>query len=446
MMKNLKRKRVSFSRQVFKVFICLVFSHLLLFGFSEVFARRYSDFNVLFLTIDSLRPDHLSCYGYYRKTSPNIDKIASEGVVFFNAWANSGWTSPSLVSIFTAMFPTSHGVEVRGRVFSPRLTTPVEVLAEAGWRTYAKHWTGDTIGNLGFHEWNKDIFTFLEEKKDEKWFAWFHLRGPHLPYNPPPKYSKLFVGKLTADVQKIRSILSKPIVFKEKEKLELTEEEKQFVIALYDAEIRAQDEFLGKIIQKLKELELWRKTIIVITSDHGEELFEHGWVGHASTSRQSSLYNEIVRIPLIIRIPGISRINSYITAQQIDILPTLLEILGVQRFYDFFFLIPLFEIKGRKFVFKRKSVPVVFASTSPCGWQCRKEEKWKRIWMLVRGEWKILYTLGGTFELYRLPDEKTNLFSKEKDIAIFMARELFSKVAETQSKSQMLRTWVEWKR
>ncbi len=401
-------------------------------------------YNVLFLTIDSLRPDHLSCYGYFRKTSPNIDSLAEEGIIFLNAWSVSSWTSPSLVSIFSSLYPTRHGVEVRGFVLNPDIKTPVEVLADAGWKTYAQHWTGDTIGNLGFLPAGDDPIEFLRKHKDELFFAWFHLRGPHLPYNPPYKYVKEFAGKLTADMKKIKVFMSQKVVFKGEEKLKLSDREKKFVIALYDADVRKQDDELSSILDALKELGLWDKTIVVITSDHGEELFEHGWVGHASTSRDASLYNELIRIPLIIRVPGMRGPQKIHTnTSQVDIMPTLLEILGVRgrRYHTDGTAVLKFDRKNSS-VSPLKEKREVFASTSPCGWQCRKEDRWKRVYALIHGDLKIIYYLTdfgpGRFELFRLPDEHRNIARERETLLRKMAELLFSKISYLKAQAYLL--------
>ena len=437
-------------RKLFWLMILFFFSFSSSFHFSVLRAsgkqskpEKQLRYNVLFLTIDSLRPDHLSCYGYFRKTSPNIDSLAEEGIIFLNAWAVSSWTSPSLVSIFSSLYPTRHGVEVRGFVLNPDIKTPVEVLADAGWKTYAQHWTGDTIGNLGFLPAGDDPIEFLRKHKDELFFAWFHLRGPHLPYNPPYKYVKEFTGKLTADMKKIKVFMSQKVVFKGEEKLKLSDREKKFIIALYDADVRKQDDELSSILDALKELGLWNKTIVVITSDHGEELFEHGWVGHASTSRDASLYNELIRIPLIIRIPGmIGPQKIHTNTSQVDIMPTLLEILGVQGKY---------HTDGSAVLkFDRRNLSVspvgekitVFASTSPCGWQCRKEDRWKRVYALIHGNIKIIYYLTdfgpGRFELFRLPDEHRDIAREREKLLHKMAEHLFSKISHLKAQAYLL--------
>ena len=159
-------KALGFTRKIvvlitsFIFFVSFIGS--VLFWNNDVFAEQ-KKFKVLFLTIDTLRADFLSCYGYHKKTSPNIDSLCEEAILFKNFYAVSGWTSPTLVSIFSSLFPSTHGVEVRGYVLNSNIKTPIEVLKDNGWKTYAEHWTGDTIGNLGFDFSGNNIFEFLEK-------------------------------------------------------------------------------------------------------------------------------------------------------------------------------------------------------------------------------------------------------------------------------------------
>ncbi len=412
------------------------------FGSNKAFAEQ-KRYKVLFLTIDSLRADFLSCYGYHKKTSPNIDTLCEEAIIFRNFYSVSGWTSPTLVSIFSSLLPATHGVEVRGYVLNSNIKTPVEVLKDNGWKTYAEHWTGDTIGNLGFDFSGNDIFEFLEKHKDEPFFVWFHLRGPHLPYS----YLKEFSGDLTADLERIKIFLERKTIYKEEFDLSyLSEQEKDFVRTLYEADIKLQDDEIGKIIEHLKNLGIWDDVIFVITADHGEELFEHGWVGHASTSRNSGLYQEIIKIPCIIRVPGIRRYEVETPASSVDIMPTLFEILGLRN------QIGRFPSDGEKLIsfdHKRKRIKtlikdknrIIFASTSPCGWQCRENEKWKRVYTIQEGEWKLIYynytgdSYVDRFELFKLPDESKNLVWEEKDVFKYMVEKLFKKISETRTKS-----------
>lgn len=389
--------------------------------------------NILFITVDSLRADKLSCYGFRKKTSPSIDKLCEEGIVFSNAYASSGWTSPSLVSIFSSLHPTSHGIEVRGFVLNRNIRTPVEILAEKGWRTYGQHASGDTIGNIGFQQADGDVKDFLEKIKDEKFFAWYHLRTPHLPYDPPEEYVLQFSEGLTADLGKLQPLREKKMIVKDKDVLEIGDRERKFTEILYEADVRYQDDEIKQIIETLMRLNLWNRTIVVLTSDHGEELFEHGWVGHASTSLDGNLYEEILRIPLIIRFPGMKKravVRTPVT--HVDIMPILFLLLGMK---------PEFEtdsdVVDVRFSPQTGEIEVtrgsefIFASSTPCGWQCKDEDKWKRIYVVQEGRWKLVYrNYRGSraheeFELFLLPDEKHNMAARNPERLSHMMEILF---------------------
>ena len=401
-----------------------------LFGFEDK-----TKYNILFITIDSLRPDHMSLYGYSRNTSPNIDKIAEESFVFKNAFANSGWTSPSLVSLFSSLYPFTHGVEVRGFVLNPNIITPIEVLSRNGWKVYGEHYKGDTISNLGFESAATDIFSFLQKHKEETFFVWYHFRGPHLPYNPHPPYNTMFLqGEI--DYSRLKNVMEKPYLFREDNSLSpslLSAEDKEAIVSLYDGEVREQDEQIGKVVENLKELGLWEKTILVLTSDHGEEIFDHGYLGHASTTRDSSLYDEIIRVPLIIRIPNSKKVSIEEYIEHIDIMPTILDILGVKD---------EFHTDGQSILRKGKGKEKggkIFASTSPCGWQCPEKDKNKRIYSIRTPDWKLIwYQHENRFELFDLKKDKKEQMDLSKKHHIVL-RELSSilgeKILESKAKA-----------
>lgn len=429
-------------------FSSFVFVSVLLFVFVLGFSTSLNDkqlcdeLNILFLTIDSLRPDKLSCYYYGKRTSPNIDRLCDEGLVFLNAYASSGWTSPSLVSIFSSLLPTTHGVEVRGFVLNSRMKTPVELISEKGWKAYGQHASGDTIGNLGFLPAGGTLEEFLEKVRNEKFFVWYHLRTPHLPYNPPQRYIVEFGGSVTVSIDKIKPLMEKKMIVKGVEEMELTEHEREFVRTLYEADVRAQDDEIGLIVEKLRQLGLWKKTVIVLTSDHGEELFEHGWVGHASTSLDGHLYTEILKIPLIIRLPGLKRrIDVQTPVSHIDIMPMLFGILGLKP--DFLTDSDVAEVrldltKGSFEV--RRRTNVIFSSTSPCGWQCKENEKWKRIYAIQEGNWKLVYynydgdRVQDRFELFHLPNESENVVVQNVQRFHYMVDKMFQVLSNSKKK------------
>ena len=309
--------------------------------------KEKNTFNIILITIDALRADHLSCYGYHRKTTPAIDKIAEQAIIYSNAIAPSSWTRPSLASLFTSVYPSNHGVvndlrhkndpsHALGETFSEQLTTLAEALKAQGYTTFAVASNPHLHKASGF-ERGFDYFECLDGKpavtvnktlnkwegtirKSEKFFIWVHYFDPHYPYfpkspwmneyNPPSLTQKLNfsrkpfkeIVRLLPDLEKNSDMLGN-------------------LMALYDSEINYVDSFIGKFINKFN---LGDNTLLIITSDHGEEFLEHHLLGHGY-----SLYQASIHIPLIIKLPGNNQKGideKYVTL--LDIMPTIFDLLG----------------------------------------------------------------------------------------------------------------------
>ncbi|MBI5410268.1 MAG: sulfatase, partial [Nitrospirae bacterium] len=299
--------------------------------------------NVLFIVMDTTRADHLSCYGYNRKTSPYLDRIAGEGALFKNAVSTSGWTLPSHVSMFTGLFPLEHGT---GHV-TPHLPEEIETLTgllkEQGYATlgYSNNpWVSFFTGlsrkfddfQVGwkrnehryFYKSAYDRLLEISKKSDPDWatndhgaarttryvsewmeknagapfYVFINYMEPHLPYDPPPPYNSLFMPdgvsseelrKFSPPPEDIRTLMVQR---------ERGEKELAVINALYDGELNYLDGRIWKLYEKLKELNVLDNTMIIITSDHGDNLGEHGIVGHAY-----GLFNTLIDVPLIIRYP-----------------------------------------------------------------------------------------------------------------------------------------------
>jgi arylsulfatase A-like enzyme len=251
--------------------------------------------NILLLTVDSFRPDRLGCYGAERAHTPNIDRLARRGVIFTKAYSTAAWTNASLVSMLTGLYPSVHGVERRGVSLPEEWVTPLELLREAGYLVPEINYLFPTPNyrNLGFTPNRiRDVPQFLVAYQDTAFFAWHHFHGPHLPYNPPEKYLKMFLPAGLEKSEGIKAVLDN-IIMPRGEHV-FTPMEQELVNALYDAELAAQDEEIGRVLDTLDSLGLTGRTIVILSADHGEELFEHGWLGHASTSLNGTLYEELI--------------------------------------------------------------------------------------------------------------------------------------------------------
>ncbi|MEE8525820.1 MAG: sulfatase [Thermoanaerobaculia bacterium] len=322
--------------------------------------------NVFLIVIDTLRADHLSCYGYGRETSPNIDRLAAQGILYEQSISAASWTFPAHASLFTGLFPRDHGATSQTRTLEASFDTLAELLKTAGYRTAGfsnNVWTHDASGlKQGFEEfremWHQQVvedkgISFDDPAYDmgaalttEEIFGWLDGAGdgerpffvfvnyfePHLPYRPTQPFDDEFLpsGADPRQVRKLRSfyspreyayILDIPWVRVEEKELEI-------LTALYDGEIAYVDSILGVLVDGLRSRGLLDDTLLVITSDHGEHLGEHHMLDH-----KLSLYDPLLRVPLILwnpkRIPAGVRVESQVQAH--DVFGTILDFGGVPR-------------------------------------------------------------------------------------------------------------------
>lgn len=277
--------------------------------------------NVLIVLIDALRQDHLGCYGYARATSPRIDRLAAESFVFENLVVHSSWTRPSVVSLLTSCYPGTHGANDRHtalRAGSPTLAACFErqhyetqafmtnPLCVPTWNIGAEfnRVIDLVLRNAAENDDGKFVDAVIESLPNlagRPWFIYLHLMGPHNPYTPPKPYDTMFASGDASEVQKM--------------------------LDQYDGEIAYTDAQVGRLLDKLKQLGMYDRTIVVLLSDHGEQFYEHGEEGHGK-----SLHAEEMRVPLIIKPPAelseAHRIKGLI--EEVDIAPTLLGLADVE--------------------------------------------------------------------------------------------------------------------
>jgi arylsulfatase A-like enzyme len=301
--------------------------------------------NVIIILVDALRADHLGCYGYHMKTSPNIDELAGAGVLFSMAMSPSSWTKPSVPSLFTSLYPSRHGVfegsskDTRGYITSDilqdSLLTIAEVFHQNDYSTFAFVHNAHLKGFLGFsqgfdiyndraanvEEINSEFLHWLKEKSDQPFFAYLHYLDVHWPYRPPAPYDTIF-GDFKSEIdfysEEWKSLRDR--INDGEMRLDGTDITK--MISLYDGELRYLDDNLGVLFDELKKESLYNNTLFIITADHGEEFLEHGKIGHGQ-----SLYGELLHIPLIMKFPGRKWEGKKVEypAELIDILPTLID-------------------------------------------------------------------------------------------------------------------------
>lgn len=389
--------------------------------------------NVLFLTMDALRPDRMGLYGHDRDTTPYLDRLAEESVVFEQAFATGAWTSPGIASAMTGLHAPAHGQGTRYDYVDDTLVTPLDALAKQGWWTIARDNESATIRGLGFrHSYLPAVkeptaIARMLAGQPKKWVAWVHLKDTHLPYDPPPYHLKRFGGD-RLDTPAIRTVRTYGTVYPEDYGLSwqppavesFTLEEQAVVRDLYDGEVAQADDSLGRFVETLRETGALDRTLLIITADHGEELFDHGWVGHASTGYRGKAYDELIRIPLIIRLPeGTAVGRSQALVQQHDLMPTVFELLGqdesvVDGGFQGTSLVPLFGGGAG-------GHDLVYARTTFKGWTCPLPETGDGMTAVRSADRKLIAVKRGEdvrFEGYDLesdPDETRDLYAQDPE-------------------------------
>jgi len=394
---------------------------------SVAMRRAPKEINVLLIGIDALRTDHVSAYGYSRKTTPNIDALAENGLMIENCYSAAPWTLPSFFSMLTSTYPSIHqyGTNFTGVVLpqfgvaniwtigtiSPdySIKTLAETLANQDYYTAAfinnpflsmEHEMDrgfDSFDQYGptSVEGNRQILPWLEKHQDEKFFMFIHIMDPH-------------------DYSIRQSAVSKiPRRFGE-----AGDDDLQTAIDRYDTIIHFCDEQIGKLIADLKKLQLDRSTLVIITADHGEELRDHGRAGHGH-----SLYDELLRVPLIFYLPGKFQAAEPFTERvsTVDIAPTILDILGLP--------LPSYY-QGQSLVSQADrddlSARTIFAEGIGSGHKKKAA---------LKNDYKLIYTTNSnTFELYNLkddPKELRNLTNRLPEIELPMKRTLQSFIAQS---------------
>lgn len=323
--------------------------------------------NLLLITIDTLRADHLGFHGYPRDTSPFLDRLAGESVVFDDAAVQVPKTLPSTVSILTSLYPAWSGVETNRHVLPDEALTLAEVLQDAGFATAAWTTNGNLVEENGLAQ-GFDRFAFLPPPADaatltdqaladpifetpeagattagrdrRRRFTWLHYIDPHGPYTPPGPDADRFVRDAYYDGSigvQLRLDEARRINWNQGlggvphyQRLPYLEHprrrQRDFYVARYDAEIRYLDGQLERLLATLEERGLLADTAVVLTADHGEGLgehelfFEHGWF----------VYQDQVHVPWLIRLPGTPAPRRIETpVELVDLAPTVLDLLGI---------------------------------------------------------------------------------------------------------------------
>jgi len=342
--------------------------------------------NVLLITVDTLRADHISGYGYPRNTTPNLDAFLATSMRFETARSNAPWTLPSLASLMTSLHPSAHGCVKFSSRLDPSHLTLAEILQGVGYRTYGigshtflKKARGLQQGFADFddeliyvdkktdrfvssHEISNKAIRWLDElgalgESEPPWLLWLHYFDPHTAYVEHAGVSERFGVERPVD--------------------------------LYDGEIAFMDHELGRVLDRLAHSGRDVTTLVVFTSDHGEAFGEHGLDTHSS-----NVFDEVTRIPLAIRDPryGAGRVSTPV--ESLDILPTILDLLGVRDLGDLSGTDLAAAFSGRSLVpaMRGRAMPAraILAETEMSSSYVADS--------LTRGRWKLIADRSGALE------------------------------------------------
>ena len=320
--------------------------------------------NVVVWLVDALRADRLSAYGAAPRTSPHLDRMVREGLIFTRPRAQASWTAASTGSIFTSLYPSRHGAEREKQRLLPGCVTLAERLAAAGVYTMGLVANGHIKSLMNFDQgFDRYVFLhgrghpphadaaqiieqlrpMLEQSADKPFFLYVHSVDPHGPYTPPAPYDTLFTSAGYGGTMDGRY---EPSDFRGRPPDRVSEDDLGQLTGLYDGEIAWSDLHLGMLVAELRRLGLLEKTLILVTGDHGEEFLDHGGWDHGKT-----LYTEQLRVPLAGRLPEGERQEIpagtmvHQSALLVDIYPSVLDFLGVTSSED-----QLLDLEGRSFL------------------------------------------------------------------------------------------------
>ena len=308
--------------------------------------------SVILIVVDTLRADHLGLYEYERPTSPTLDAWAKQGRVFDNALAPSPWTLPSFGSLYTGRWPLIHQAGMAEGLQHPSgrtlplgpaagVPTLAETLRAVGYRTLAvanNPWLAPTFGMArGFDVYDFDsgasngqhrpadevvqrALELVDDVDEQPFLLVVHLFEPHLEYNAPPPFRNSFSASIrsnfTLPIEDINGLRNRSH--------DIAPQDRAFVVAAYDEEIAYVDEQLGVLRDGLAGRELLDTSMIVLTSDHGEELFDHGGFEHGH-----AMWQELIHVPLVVWAPGVEPGRESAPVSLVDVMPTVLDTLGI---------------------------------------------------------------------------------------------------------------------
>lgn len=424
---------------------------------------KYKDCNVLLVSFDALQAAHVGSLGNPRKVTPTLDRVARQAFNFRHCYSVASWTVPASMTWFTGVYPSEHGLTNKFVIYkppvtklanlkavSPHLVTLAEVMKQNGYATAGFTGNAGVSGGFGYeqgfdlyyHEPEKfgglddsisKALAWMKQHRDEKFFVFLHGYDCHGQHSPIEGYDYRYVEKnydrrFTGSEQEHERLREEGL---QNGHVDLRAEDVRFWRAIYDEKINRADESFARFLREFAKLGLADKTLLVLTSDHGTEYFEHGRFDHGF-----SLYDEQLHVPLIIRLPGqTSGLEIPDRISSIDVMPTVLDLADV--------VVPdavKKQLRGTSLVsVLQGEAPQrdVFAETN------YREYTYKRAIITPDG-WKLIYTLENrTRELYNLtddPGETRNLATNDSKRADDLERRLFAHFRDI-GHDLSLRTW-----
>lgn len=401
--------------------------------------------NILLIVVDALRADHLGCYGYQRPTSPHIDRLADEGGLVERFFCSAIPTQPSFTTLYTGQHPITHGIVTHAGKAELAREAPFlpELFLEAGYATCAvdnllraRLWFSrgyefyidpsvrrTLLLGVACEELNARAIPWLQMHVDEPFFLLVHYWDPHYPLAPPTRFHELFYEGNATDPKNhsLDDWWKHPLGAMARDTWARTADgpitDPEYLVALYDQEIRYVDEGIGNLLSALDELGLTQNTLVMLTADHGASLTEHSiFVEH------HGLYDPTVHVPLITRLPESIPAGVQVTEmfQMEDIAPTLLEAAGLP--------IPK-SMDGRSFWRRLTSEEQTGGRERVLSLEC----SWQAKWSLRTDRYKFILAREPDFygspsrELYDLatdPEEEQNIAEECPEITATMEDEL----------------------
>jgi arylsulfatase A-like enzyme len=382
---------------------------------------------IIIIDIESLRADHLGCYGYDRPTSPNLDALAAESVRFEWALSQAPFTAPSQASILSGLYPSTHGMVDATTRLPDNVKTLAEALSEHGYITSAfvdGGFMSESFGiSQGFDEWDDSggggiasigpkVIEWLRDNAEERFLLLVHTYDPHIPLAPPASYREMMAAGIEPETAGFEANIDQMMTARSRLLSDppqpMPDGDLAFARALYDAEIRHVDAWIGELMAEVRKLNLDTTATIVIISDHGEEFQEHGDLLH------ERLYTTVTRVPMMIRLPNGHKAGTIANlVETIDLMPTLLELAGAPLPYGIQgeSLLPM--IRG-----ERRLPHVAFGESTFFG-----EQRY-----VALADYRMIFTKEGELaELYNLaadPLELEDLAAVEPDLVQALRRRL----------------------